>query len=171
MNKQKPDKYKIKESEKAVEEKRIRCKWWNIGYCKIGKECSYSHKSGDCKEHLEQGGCSSSHCSERHRRKCKYWKSGTGCFRGTLCQYIHQPESMEPKGLKVSSNEELHKIRLKLESVEKAKDQILKDMEAMYQDIAVKEKNIANLQTIIQMSDISEKQISFFMMQQGTITT
>ena len=65
-----------------------RCKWWNRGYCRESINCPYSHPQEDCNQYL-QGGCSVQGCSYRHRRRCKYWGSTAGCFRGEYCQYLH----------------------------------------------------------------------------------
>ena len=67
-----------------------RCKWYNRGYCREGTRCPYSHPLGDCQQHLQQERCTSQGCNMRHRRRCKYWESSTGCFRGEQCQYLHQ---------------------------------------------------------------------------------
>ena len=67
------------------ERNKTRCKWWNRGYCREANGCKCNHPEGDCKEE----GCSGQGCDRRHRRRCKYWGSEKGCYRGERCQYLN----------------------------------------------------------------------------------
>ena len=74
--------------ENKVKEPR-RCKWWNRGYCREQGGRSFSHPTEDCQDHL-QGGCHTKGCRNlRHRKKCKYFESSQGCYRGERCEYLH----------------------------------------------------------------------------------
>ena len=66
-----------------------RCKWWNRGYCCEKEGCTYAHPKEDCQNHLKDG-CTIKGCKNlRHRKKCKYFKTDTGCHRGESCEYLH----------------------------------------------------------------------------------
>ena len=67
-----------------------RCKWWNRGYCREANKCVYNHPEGDCLDHLKEE-CFNQGCKLRHRRRCKYWGTGAGCYNGTQCQYTVDP--------------------------------------------------------------------------------
>ena len=72
-----------------------RCKWWNRGYCREQGGCSFSHPREDCQDHL-QGGCNTKGCRNlRHRKKCKYFETSQGCYRGENCEYLHVKIGLE----------------------------------------------------------------------------
>ena len=35
-------------------------------------------------------GCRERGCQKRHRKLCRYWKSKSGCFRGSKCKFLHE---------------------------------------------------------------------------------
>ena len=56
-----------------------RCKWWNRGFCRERKKCSFSRVKGDCQEHLA-GGCTTKGFNTlRHRKRCRYFSTKQGC--------------------------------------------------------------------------------------------
>ena len=66
-----------------------RCKWWNRGYCREKERCAFKHPQEDCQDHLK-GRCTTRGCTSlRHRKRCKFFSSETGCHRGDRCQYLH----------------------------------------------------------------------------------
>ena len=80
---------KNKNTIKQEEQIKKRCKWYNRGFCREKGGCSYEHAKEDCQEHLN-GGCTIKGCSTlRHRRKCRYFNSKEGCYRGESCEYLH----------------------------------------------------------------------------------
>ena len=58
-------------------------------------------KNVDCLDH-QKGDCLKQGCKQRHRRRCKYWGTGAGCYRGVQCQDLHVVDH-------VVHNEELKK--------------------------------------------------------------
>ena len=94
-----------------VEVKKFRrCKWWNGGFCREKKNCSFSHPLEDCENHLK-GGCTTKGCkTKRHRKQCKYFNTESGCHRGESCEYLHQHEILtEEKEVKDKEENEVHK--------------------------------------------------------------
>jgi hypothetical protein len=77
---------KIIQSEKFSQNAK-KCKYWNCGFCKKGRNCLWTHPEGDCKQYLEAGRCRDKDCSYRHRRVCRYWLED-GCTRKKSCQYL-----------------------------------------------------------------------------------
>ena len=81
------------EDEKKGKDRR-RCMWWNWGYCREKKHCSFSHPSGYCWDHL-QGRCSARGGSTlRHREVCKFLDSEAGCLWENTCEYFHSEEAV-----------------------------------------------------------------------------
>ena len=86
---------KIIEIEKNQEPKNMkvpkRCRYFNVGYCKKGSDCLYSHDLQEtCQEYLDSGFCASSaSCRKRHPKECRYWKKHY-CFRGNQCMFLHK---------------------------------------------------------------------------------
>jgi hypothetical protein len=68
------DEIKIKkESKKEIKKnKKRKCRYWNRGYCREGRKCSWSHPEGDCQEYLQDGRCRDRGCPRRHRKVCRY---------------------------------------------------------------------------------------------------
>ena len=70
--------------------KDITCKFFNRGFCKMKRYCSYQHKSDKiCETHLQGTKCENSECEERHPRNCRYYKRGN-CWRNESCVYLHR---------------------------------------------------------------------------------
>jgi hypothetical protein len=79
-----------KENKREIKtNKKGKCRYWNRGYCRDGRKCSWSHPEGDCQEYLQEGRCRDRGCPRRHRKVCRYWV-GKGCTRKKECQYLHQ---------------------------------------------------------------------------------
>ena len=80
------------EIEVIVQERKStrKCRYYNKGYCKLGTSCGFGHLDIDCKHHLAGEECRERGCQKRHRKLCRYWKSKSGCFRGSKCQFLHE---------------------------------------------------------------------------------
>ena len=72
---------------------RIKCRYWNRGFCKEGDNCTFYHHEEDCESFLENGNCEDRRCIKRHRKFCRYFREEEGCYRNDICQYLH----LEPK--------------------------------------------------------------------------
>jgi hypothetical protein len=80
------------ENRKNVQKTKVfkKCKFFNTGFCKSCDNCPFQHPASLCREHLEDGKCSSFRtCQHRHPRECRYFKRVKSCFHGESCAY-HQ---------------------------------------------------------------------------------
>ena len=76
-------------------ELKVRCKFYNRGFCKEGKRCTFFHPQDICHEYEYSGQCSQgSSCKLRHPRKCRYWLQGD-CWRLETCVYFHKEEDFD----------------------------------------------------------------------------
>ena len=57
---------------------KIKCKFFNKGFCMIGPDCAFNHPREDCENHMLGIQCKDIECEDRHRQICKYWKSNFG---------------------------------------------------------------------------------------------
>ena len=75
----------------GVQEKHYRkCRYYNRGFCKYGRQCKFYHPKLVCSEYLRDGICLQIKCPKRHPRHCRHWTSKTeGCNRNETCQYLH----------------------------------------------------------------------------------
>ena len=111
-----------------------RCKWWNRGYCREGSSCTHSHQASDCEQHL-LGGCNRQGCNQGHRRRCKYWVSDTGCYRGDQCQYLHlekvadKAKKPEAEQVNIMKNQEIQT------KTDEDNDMMLEDRESQTENI------------------------------------
>ena len=70
-------------------DKEISCKYFNRGFCKMQKCCSFQHKSDEiCEDHLEGRRCGNNKCERRHPQSCRYFRRGK-CWRNETCVYLH----------------------------------------------------------------------------------
>ena len=70
--------------------KKIKCKFFNKGFCRDGIECDFFHPEEDCQEFLETGLCiSRKDCPHRHPHQCRYWAKGE-CWREETCVFQHK---------------------------------------------------------------------------------
>ena len=133
-----------------------RCKWWNKGYCREGTtKCLYSHPTGDCQQHLQEGRCSTQGCKLRHRKMCKYWGTPAGCFRKEHCQYLHQHDPVTVE--KVTEFNEPEN-----ELFEKHPDTVDEDEEDQTQSLFIKpcSKSPANKEDTLHKSESEKKDSS-----------
>ena len=72
------------------EKTKIKCRYFNRGFCKYGTECNFYHPEVSCEEYLREGVCLQQRCMKRHQRHCRYWTGkNEGCRRDEMCQYLH----------------------------------------------------------------------------------
>ena len=106
------------ENRKNVQKTKVfkKCKFFNTGFCKSRDNCPFQHPASLCREHLEDGKCSSFRtCQHRHPRECRYFKRVKSCFHGESCAYLHK----ESNALKeTSTNEEKEDNTVKLVTIE-----------------------------------------------------
>ena len=69
---------------------KVRCNFYNRGFCREGSLCDFEHPAKLCEQYTQDGICSRRHCKDRHTYKCKYFLSQHGCFRGGSCEYFHE---------------------------------------------------------------------------------
>ena len=62
--------------------KKIRCKHFNAGYCKMEI----------CESHRKMVKCEKKRCELRHPRQCRYFRRDS-CWRGESCVYLHEPST------------------------------------------------------------------------------
>ena len=122
---------------------KIKCKFYNRGYCREKSECKFSHLNEICQQYHEFGGCEEGRgCKERHPNKCKFWLKGD-CWRGENCLYLHKEDDFgmemnaddkdinkEPAADGDAKSEEMDINNHDSEENEVTTDQILK----MYED-------------------------------------
>ena len=82
---------------------KIKCKFYNRGYCREKSECKFSHLNEICQQYYEFGVCEEGRgCKERHPNKCKFWLKGD-CWRGENCLYLHKDDDLG-KEMNVDAN-------------------------------------------------------------------
>jgi hypothetical protein len=87
-------KYSLDKKNDKEKKLKVRCKFYNKGFCREGSACDYSHPAEDCVEHCSTGSCSQERfCPYRHPNKCKFWSSGK-CWRESNCVYLHKSEDL-----------------------------------------------------------------------------
>ena len=80
----------IKEFRKDSEPKvRIKCNFYNRGFCRQGIMCEFEHPDTLCEQYLKEEECSRRSCLGRHIYKCRYFHSVQGCYRGNSCEFLH----------------------------------------------------------------------------------
>lgn len=84
--------YKIFKVKSTEEAKKVRCNFYNRGYCKAGPECVFDHPKEDCENHRVGNFCRNRECTKRHRVICKYEGSNFGCVRGSECMFLHEDQ-------------------------------------------------------------------------------
>ena len=86
------------------EDKRIkRCRYYNVGFCKMNNDCVFYLSDEVCDQYLKNGKCSEYKlCLKWHPKECKYWlKDPRGCFRGQECRFQH---NLPNKGKKIKES-------------------------------------------------------------------
>ena len=61
---------------------KVRCKYYNSGFCRYGKICKFFHPTSVCLKDT----CRDKDCPSRHPRQCRYRKN---CKRKATCMYKH----------------------------------------------------------------------------------
>ena len=81
---------------------KIKCKFYNRGYCREKSECKFSHLNEICQQYYEFGVCEEGRgCKERHPNKCKFWLKGD-CWRGENCLYLHKEDDF---GMEINADD------------------------------------------------------------------
>lgn len=75
---------------------RVKCNFYNRGFCRQGSSCEYEHPVNVCEQYLKEGECLKRHCNGRHIYKCRYFQSPQGCFRGNSCEFLHDNQGIVP---------------------------------------------------------------------------
>ena len=122
------------EYNKAQEPKvKIRCNFYNRGFCRKGSTCDFEHPVKLCEQYKLEGECTRSICKDRHIYKCKYFQSQKGCFRGSSCEFLHA-------NVGVNDEEDLNEIDAK-ENVEfdNTNDQVEVDNQIKIPAAAIKD--------------------------------
>ena len=140
---------KLNMSEEKPHTKKV-CRYNSHGFCKHGDSCNYFHSLVDCKQHIKEGYCSRTGCTDRHRYTCKLDKSRKGCHK-EACAYLHRGY----KEVQYASNyvKELEVIISKLKLDVNAKDSELlattKVINKLKEDLESKEREIVEKDKII----------------------
>ena len=122
-----------------------RCRYWNKGYCREGStKCAFSHPPDDCKQHLQEGRCSSKGCGLRHRKICKFWRTSEGCFRQGRCQYLHENDPADVTKEKENEMEKAHSV--KRHNLEEEGKESMKDTEENIDQYTVTEASTKHLE-------------------------
>ena len=106
------DEEKLKELE--VKETR-RCKWWNRGFCRDRKGCSFNHPKEDCPDHIRDKCINKGCINRRHRKQCRYVDTEEGCHRGLNCEYLHPAKEVVNEVSEVKEKETHTKVECKME--------------------------------------------------------
>ena len=94
---------KIANVKGVKEQSNKKCRYNNVGYCKMGTDCVYNHSNKVCDEFLTTRCPDPKSCSYRHPKECKFWLGDPrGCLRGQECKYLHK---MENKGRHIKTSE------------------------------------------------------------------
>ena len=78
-----------KTSDKVVNAKQRKCRYFNRGFCKYKTKCRFFHPGSVCKEYLRSGTCAIGECNDRHPKACKWLANRDGCRRKETCEYLH----------------------------------------------------------------------------------
>ena len=81
-----------------VQNKELKCRYFNQGYCRNQSWCTFSHPENICETFLLEGNCVVPYCPSRHPRICKYWSRGH-CYRGEQCAFSHRQLVNKPKDI------------------------------------------------------------------------
>jgi hypothetical protein len=103
--------YKILKVKSNEETHKIRCNFFNRGFCKAGLACLFYHPEEDCEVHMLGNICSDRACYKRHRTLCKYKDSKHGGLKGSKCMFLHK----NPNG---STNQKENHVKTKHTNVE-----------------------------------------------------
>ena len=118
-----------------------RCRYLNVGYCKKGSDCLYSHPQETCQEYLESGSCASFRsCSKRHPKECRYWKRHH-CFRGNECMFLHQAvlNTVEGNLSSIDASEKRENSTIEVNDQKIDKDVIVDDKEESVETVFVED--------------------------------
>ena len=55
--------------------KKIKCRYFNKGFCKYRKKCRYLHRKNICSDYVTNAKCLQTTCEDRHPEMCKFWGS------------------------------------------------------------------------------------------------
>ena len=101
-------KEEIPHKDPQTKSKKRKCNFQNRGFCKLQKECEFSHSEKICEVYLKDGKCQKNGCLERHPKDCHYWiKKEVGCTREGTCMYLHCPEKRFQYGNDKKKDEEI----------------------------------------------------------------
>ena len=82
----------VKENDSKVNDKKelkIKCKFFNSGFCRRKENCPFVHKTLDvCNVHENGIKCENRNCENRHPKLCRYYRRGS-CFRNESCYFLH----------------------------------------------------------------------------------
>ena len=108
--------------------KKVKCRYFNKGYCKFGNKCSFLHPQNiTCKQFKENGQCRFKNCDLRHPKNCRYWmKKSEGCKKYTDCKYLHNDKDKFAKRDKVQVEINSEMTSISLESQSKHRDNFRK---------------------------------------------
>ena len=79
----------IENKAKTEPTRKLKCRYWNKGYCKEGAQCPFYHDKEDCESFKTRGRCEDRKCLKRHRKHCRYFNKQEGCFINETCQCLH----------------------------------------------------------------------------------
>ena len=120
----------------------IKCRYFNVGYCKLKNECPYNHPEIECDHD-----CTDKTCNNRHKKECI---NGSNCYYNdnNKCEYLHNNKCEEPKKvnikkenkilqekieeLNVMFRKEIDELNLQL----KKKEQIINDFNEKYNNLS-----------------------------------
>ena len=76
-------------SGKAEKVKKIKCRYFNKGFCKYRKKCRYLHPKNICSDYVTNAKCLQTTCEDRHPEMCKFWGGTSKCKRNESCDFLH----------------------------------------------------------------------------------
>ena len=82
---------------------KVKCRYFNIGYCKYKERCKFKHPEQICKEYVERK-CNGRNCEKRHPKACKWVDSESGCHRKQSCDFSHDALVCGDKKSEVAEN-------------------------------------------------------------------
>ena len=117
------------------------CKYYDNGYCRYKENCKYFHSAKNC----EVINCENQTCKNRHPKQCRYYRR-QNCKFGEDCCFKHDKNGNDFTE-KVCS-EENNKLKNKLKVLEKA-------LENMKKEIELKDFFLNEKENIIEQKNVS----------------
>ena len=147
------------EEPKNNELKNTPCIYHSRGFCKRGLSCKFYHSSLDCRQHMKNGKCLKSDCSDRHRENCHFQNRKGGCTKSNNCAFLHRQKEIINEELEERSETDVENLenmkRLEIIITDMKKELQTKDE---YINNTIKEIDLLKSQVQEKDAEILEKE-------------